>query len=570
MSNIENNLIEINDLCVDFIVDGARHQGLKKIDLNIPRNTIVGLVGESGSGKSTLISCLTGLMDSNAQIASGVYSFDGKEMLSKSDAEMRELLGRDITMVFQDPMSTLNPLVTVEKQMIDIQYRLTGTTEEKRARAIAALNRVGIPEPERRLAMYPFEFSGGQCQRISIAMATMLSPKLLLADEPTTALDATLQVQILGLLKKMQKDLGCSMLFVSHHLGLVAALCDYVGVMRYGEILEFGQVRDVFKNPQHSYTRQLLACDPAIIKGKVKRFPTMENSSGATVTIPQGTFLEKRIQKMDDANRNEDKILKVQDVKIRFGEQTLLSRFNKTDPYFYAVKGVTFSVNQGETVALVGESGSGKTTVAQGIMGLVDTCGGEINCMGQPLSTMSKSQLAAMRREAVMIFQDPMGSLNPRMSVRNIVLEPYDIQGIRIKNREREANRLLTMVGLGPNFAERYPHQLSGGQARRVGVARALMLGPKLIVADEPTSGLDVSVQGEVLNLFLELKEKLGIALLIITHNLNIVRHVADRVLIMYMGEILEQGRTDEVFANPRHEYTKQLLAANSYAIETL
>ncbi|MCP3890199.1 MAG: ABC transporter ATP-binding protein, partial [Desulfobulbaceae bacterium] len=267
---------------------------------------------------------------------------------------------------------------------------------------------------------------------------------------------------------------------------------------------------------------------------------------------------------------NEDKILKVQDVKIRFGEQTLLSRFNKTDPYFYAVKGVTFSVNQGETVALVGESGSGKTTVAQGIMGLVDTCGGEINCMGQPLSTMSKSQLAAMRREAVMIFQDPMGSLNPRMSVRNIVLEPYDIQGIRIKNREREANRLLTMVGLGPDFAERYPHQLSGGQARRVGVARALMLGPKLIVADEPTSGLDVSVQGEVLNLFLELKEKLGIALLIITHNLNIVRHVADRVLIMYMGEILEQGRTDEVFANPRHEYTKQLLAANSYAIETL
>lgn len=562
-------IVEIKDLSVDFMVEGAIVHGLKKINLQVPKGTIVGLVGESGSAKTTLINCITQLMDSNAYVSGGHYTFDGRNMEDRSPSEMRRILGKDISMIFQDPMNTLNPILTIEKQMTDIQYRLNISYAEKKKRAIRALNRVGIPEPDKRLPMYPFEFSGGQCQRISIAMATMMKPKLLLADEPTTALDATLQLQILDLLKSMQEELQCTMLFVSHHLGLVATLCDYVGVMRYGGLLEFGRVKDIFTNPQHEYTQQLIACDPAIIKEKVTRFPTMGNGRGSSVGIPSDSYIEQRIQTMQQIDRNTN-LLELKDVQVRFGEQSLWNRLSGKDTFFYAVKGVSFAVKSSETVAIVGESGSGKTTLARGILRLLDICEGDITFQGKSIPNMTKKEIAAMRNEVVMIFQDPIGSLNPRKKVKNILFEPYIIQHIRIKNHKAEVKKLLGMVGLDDEFADRYPHQLSGGQARRVGVAQALALGPKLIVADEPTSGLDVSIQGEVLNIIMELKEKLGNAMLIITHNLNIVRHVADRVLIMYGGEILEQGDTAHVFEHPQHEYTKKLLAANSYAIKHL
>jgi len=323
-------IVEIMDLSIDFMVEGVIVQGLKKINFQVPKGTIVGLVGESGSGKTTLISCITQLMDSNAYLSGGHYTFDGQNMLDRSSSEMRRILGKDISMIFQDPMNTLNPVLTIEKQMTDIQYRLKISYEEKKKRAIEALNKVGIPEPEKRLSMYPFEFSGGQCQRISIAMATMMMPKLLLADEPTTALDATLQLQILDLLKSMQKDLQCSMLFVSHHLGLVATLCDYVGVMRYGELLEFGRVKEIFADPQHEYTQQLIACDPAIIKNKVTRFPTMGNIRGDSVGVPSDTYIEKRIHEMQEIDRNTN-LLELKDVQVRFGEENLWSKFSGKD-----------------------------------------------------------------------------------------------------------------------------------------------------------------------------------------------------------------------------------------------
>ncbi|WP_271273753.1 dipeptide ABC transporter ATP-binding protein [Aliamphritea hakodatensis] len=565
---VQDNIITVNNLSVQFEVAGGLVSGLKDVSVTVPRGQIVGVVGESGSGKSTLIYTLTQLMADNAIVASGTAEMDGADLLKKSPREMQALLGDDIAMIFQDPMTTLNPVFSIEKQMTDIQYRQDLPYQEKRQRAIDALDRVGIPNPELRLPRYPHEFSGGQLQRISIAMALMARPKVLIADEPTTALDASLEVQIIELLKELQAEIGCSMIFVSHHLGVVGTLCDYTVVMYHGDVVEQGPTREVFNRPQHSYTQRLLACDPARIKERSKRLPTMNSDGLGQIEIPAGSYLASQLEQAGPdtgAGKQDQPLLNIDALRIRFpmqGKLAALLSGNK-DPYLHAVKGVSLTLDRGETLAIVGESGSGKTTVAQAILGLNQPWSGAIHFQGRDLLSLSARERGKTRRDIAMMFQDPISSLSPRMKISDLITEPLVIHGLPFDSREQEARRLLQIVGLPLHFADRYPHQLSGGQARRVGVARALAQSPKLIVADEPTAGLDVSVQGEILNLLNQLQEDLGIAILIITHNLNIVRHVADRTLIMNMGDIVEQGDTDTIFADPQHAYTRQLLEAN-------
>ncbi len=561
---MNQNIIEVKDLSVSFQVPTGRVSALKNVDIIVPTGKIVGIVGESGSGKSTLIYTLTQLMADNAQVDGGVATFNGDDLLAKTPAQMRDLMGQDVAMIFQDPMTTLNPVFSIEKQMVDIQYRSTLDYQQKRQCAIDALERVGIPEPAARLKHYPHEFSGGQLQRIAIAMAVMAKPKVLIADEPTTALDASLEVQIIELLKALQQEIACSMVFVSHHLGVVGALCDYTVVMYQGVVVEQGRTADVFNQPKHSYTQRLLACDPARIKDRQRRLPTMASDGQADIVIPSGSYLAQSVSKKRP-NAYQGELLQIEQLRVRFRTQSWFGAklSGNTDPYLHAVKNVSLCINPAETVAIVGESGSGKTTVAQAILGLNSPWSGQIYFKGQDLLSMPSAQRSASRRHIAMMFQDPISSLSPRMSIGDLITEPLVIHQLPFDHRKKEAERLLRMVKLPESFASRYPHQLSGGQARRVGVARALAQSPELIVADEPTAGLDVSVQGEILNLLNQLQQDLRIAIVIITHNLNIVRHIADRTLIMYHGEIVEQGQTQSLFDSPQHPYTQQLLAAN-------
>ena len=493
-------------------------------------------------------------------------------------------------MVFQDPMQTHNPVLTIGRQMTDIQYRDKASRAEKRKRAAAMLAQVGIPDPERRLDQFPHEFSGGMRQRIAIAMALMAKPALLIADEPTTALDATLEVQIIHRLKELQADFGCSILFISHHLGVIAELCDEVAVMYAGEVVERGSVRDVFHGARHPYTARLIDCDPGRIAERTRVLPTIPGEIPDLVDLPQGCIFAGRCPErfercqgerpgqaavggthvaachlLEAGGRAVSALLEIADLHVRFGIPTGFLGSLGIGPQhtIEAVAGVSITVEEAETVAIVGESGSGKTTLARAAAGLVPAEHGSVSFRGEELLGLGEAALRPHRRDIAMMFQDPVGSLSPRLTVKSLITEPFKIQGMKERDLNAEAARLLGLVGLPAEFAQRYPYQLSGGQARRVGVARALALEPKLILADEPTAGLDVSVQGEVLNLLGDLRDRLGLSIMIITHNLNVVRHIADRMAIMYLGRFVEQGPTDEIFKHPRHPYTLALLSAN-------
>lgn len=551
----KNILLEVDNLNLYY----GPFQALKDVSFKVKKGTILGIVGESGSGKSTVTSAILKLLPTVANVKSGKILFDGSDMAVLNDRRMRDIRGAKISYVSQDPMRALTPTLTIGQQMTDIQFRNNIGLVAKKEKAIEMLEHVGMPEPHRRMNMFPHELSGGQLQRVSIAMAVMMQPELLIADEPTTALDATLEVQIIDLLKKLQKEIGCTMIFVTHHLGVVSSLCDDVVVMHNGYVRECGNVVDVFNNPQHEYTKKLLRCDPALIEEKTRLLPTMSDSLDDKIVINTGP--ENRIA------AKAKPVLAVDSLRVTFSKNKLLRKLlgNSWGYYVQAVKGVGFDVKQGETVALVGESGSGKTTLARSIMGLQTVDDGSIRYLGTELTGLSEMQFRTYRKDIMMMFQDPVGSLSPRMKVGPLIAEPMKIHNLNYVDHMERVQELLEMVGLGPEFMARYPHELSGGQARRVGVARALALSPKLIIADEPTAGLDVSVQGEVLNLLARIQDKTGVSILIITHNLNVVRHLSDRVLIMYMGEFVETGPTDQIFANPKHEYTQQLIAANHH-----
>ena len=608
-------LLDIRNLSVDFRTPRGRVNALRDITFPIRKNRIVGIVGESGSGKSTVLWALLGLLAKNADVTGGEVRFGDRDLLHASETRLRATRGEEISVVFQDPMTSQIPVLTYGTQMRDILYRRPNlSAAEKRRMAVEMLNKVGIPDPDKRIDQYPHHFSGGMRQRAGIAMALLTGPQLLLADEPTTALDVTMEAQIIHLLQDLQKELDATVVVVSHNLGLIAELCDDVVVMYAGEVIEAGEVHQIFHNAQHPYTRALLECDPARIDDVSRKLPVIPGDIPDLTKGLSGCIYAPRCQRVlpvcrektppdvtrgemnlarchllegphhdpswpppldvmtvgqDEANsakparaRRDDPLLEVSDLNVQFETVGPLRARLKgiTERHVDAVLDVSLSVAPGETVGLVGESGSGKTTLGRTILNLVAAQGGSVSFEGQDILNMPESRFKPLRRDMAMMFQDPVGSLSPRKSVRALITEPFQIHGISGVDLDSEAERLADMVRLPKSFLSRYPHELSGGQARRVGVARALALNPKLIIADEPTAGLDVSVQGEILNLMADLQAEHGLGYLVITHNLPVVRHIADRLAIMYLGRIVEEGRTAEVFARPVHPYTQALV----------
>ncbi|MGL4496616.1 MAG: ABC transporter ATP-binding protein [Beijerinckiaceae bacterium] len=524
-------LLSVEDLSVAFRQGGAVSLAVDKVSFAIHPGETLALVGESGSGKSvSALSILKLLQYPAASHPSGRVLFKGKDLLHASDEELRQVRGNDITMVFQEPMTSLNPLHTVERQIgeiLGLHKGLTGAAAQ--ARIIELLNQVGIREPEKRLDSYPHQLSGGQRQRVMIAMALANEPDLLIADEPTTALDVTVQAQILKLLKELQKKHGMAMLFITHDLGIVRRIADRVCVMLKGRVVEEGPVAQVFDQPQHEYTRRLLAAEP-------KGVPAKANAAAPVV-------------------------VSTKDLKVWFPIKKGLLR--KTVGHIKAVDGVTVAVRAGETLGVVGESGSGKTTLGLAILRLIRSQG-PIAYVGKDISGLNSAAMRPLRREMQMVFQDPYGSLSPRMSIADIVAEGLLVQrpDLSYAARREIVAQALVDVGLDPAAMDRYPHEFSGGQRQRIAIARAVALGPKFIVLDEPTSALDMSVQAQIVDLLRNLQQQRNLAYLFISHDLKVVRALASDVVVMRNGVVVELGPSAQIFSRPATEYTRALIAA--------
>lgn len=521
-------VLQVNDLRIAFRHDGRLVPAVKGVSFTIAKGETVALVGESGSGKSITALSTVGLLGDAAH-CEGSVRYLGREMIGAPEATLRDVRGNDISFIFQEPMTSLNPLHTLERQLgesLALHQGLQG--KAARARIVELLNRVGIRDPESRLSDYPHQFSGGQRQRIMIAMALANGPDLLIADEPTTALDVTIQAQIMELLAELKAAEGLSMLFISHDLGLVRRIADRVCVMKDGEIVEQGPVERIFADPQHEYTRLLLAAEP---KGR------------AEPADPQAPV-----------------VVSTQDLKVWFPIQRGFLR--RTVGHVKAVNGASIAVQAGQTLGIVGESGSGKTTLALAIMRLIAS-NGPIVYMGRDISRVQGRAMRALRRDMQIVFQDPYGSLSPRMTVEQIIAEGLGVHGIEPGRNQREmVDAIMREVGLDPAAMHRYPHEFSGGQRQRIAIARAMILNPKLVVLDEPTSALDMTVQVQIVELLRRLQRRHGLTYLFISHDLRVVRAMAHRIVVMRAGEVVEQGDTQAVFDTPQDDYTRRLIAA--------
>ncbi len=524
-------LLDVKDLSVAFRSGETSVLAVDKVSFSIGKGETLALVGESGSGKSvSALSILKLLPYPSASHPSGSVKFKGEELLDADERDLRRVRGNDITMIFQEPMTSLNPLHTVERQIgeiLELHQNLKGT--EARARIVDLLSKVGIRDPETRLLDYPHQLSGGQRQRVMIAMALANNPDLLIADEPTTALDVTVQAQILKLLKELQAEFGMALLLITHDLGIVRHMADKVVVMQKGKVVEAGDAKVVFSHPQHPYTQMLLKAEP-------KGAPPPMNASAPVVVETKG--------------------LKVW-FPIRRGF------FRKTVGHIKAVDGVDAVVRKGQTLGVVGESGSGKTTLGLALLRLIRS-EGPIVYMGQRIDGYNTAMMRPLRKEMQIVFQDPYGSLSPRLSIQQIVEEGLTVQGKSLSYEERReiVGRALSEVGLDPATMDRYPHEFSGGQRQRIAIARALALEPKFIMLDEPTSALDMSVQAQIVDLLRALQQKHDLAFLFISHDLKVVRALANEVIVMRNGVTVESGPTAEVFSNPKTDYTKALIAA--------
>lgn len=534
----EAPLLSVQDLSVAFSQGGGQSTAVDHISFDIAKGETVALVGESGSGKSvSALSVLKLLPYPSASHPSGKIVFQGNDLLAMGEKQLRQVRGNKITMIFQEPMTSLNPLHTIEHQIVEILKLHQGMADRPaKERTLALLNEVGIRDPHKRLDAYPHQLSGGQRQRVMIAMALANEPELLIADEPTTALDVTVQGEVLELLRDLQRQHGTSVILITHDMGVVAEMADRVIIMRHGRMVEEGKTADIFARPQAGYTRELLAAVPRIGSGIGRQ----ESRSAETAT---------------PAN-----VADVKDLHVRFDLHG--GFFGRVTRRVHAVEGVSFSIAPNETLALVGESGCGKSTTAKALAGLVPYSG-DIAIGGRNLSGLGRDERKAVRRDVQMIFQDPYASLDPRMRVGDLVAEPLLIHGIASKEeRSERVAALFERVGLSPDQMELYPHEFSGGQRQRVCIARALALRPKLIIADESVSALDVSVQARVLDLLKELQREFGVAYLFISHDMAVVENISDRVAVMYLGQIVEMGTRDQVFSNPRHPYTRRLIEA--------
>ncbi|MFV2033669.1 MAG: ABC transporter ATP-binding protein [Halocynthiibacter sp.] len=521
-------ILNVSDLSVAFRQDGQSIPAVKNVSFSVGECETVAIVGESGSGKSVSALSTVSLLPESAEI-SGSVRYNGAEMIGADEAVLRQVRGNDISFIFQEPMTSLNPLHTIEKQVAEsllLHQGLSG--KPARARIIELLKKVGIAEPEGRLSSYPHQLSGGQRQRIMIAMALANGPELLIADEPTTALDVTIQAQILELLAELKRTEKMSLLFITHDLAVVRKIADRVYVMQAGEIVEHGPCQDIFNNPQHPYTQTLLGAA----------------QTGRPEPVPDGAA----------------EVVSTQDLRIWFPVQRGLLR--RTVGHIKAVNAATLTVQQGETLGIVGESGSGKTTLALAIMRLIRS-DGPISYLGKDIQGLGGRAMRALRRDMQIVFQDPYGSLSPRMSALQIIAEGLGVHGVEAGQNPRDmVQEIMREVGLDPTTMDRYPHEFSGGQRQRIAIARAMILRPKLLVLDEPTSALDMTVQVQIVVLLRALQKKYGLAYLFISHDLKVVRALSHKVMVMKDGDVVESGSCDEIFDAPKTEYTRALMAA--------
>lgn len=529
-------ILQVNNLSVTFHTRSRSVKAVRGVSFELGKGETLGIVGESGSGKSVTARTIMRLLPpSLSYTKEGEIIFQGKNVAGYTDKEMESIRGRDMGMIFQDPMTSLNPTIRIGEQISEslIKHQQLSPKAAKE-QAIEMLKAVGIRNSKIRYNQYPHEFSGGMRQRVMIAIALACRPSLLIADEPTTALDVTIQAQILSVMKHMQEKFGTSIILITHDLGVVAGMCDRVVVMKEGEVVETGTTEEIFANPKHPYTMKLLNALPRLDeKKKPKAMPWIAKKDG-----------------------DQQPLLEVRSLKKYFdmGKGNVLK----------AVNDISFHIQEGETLGVVGESGCGKSTTGRTILRLHEPTGGDILYQGMAINRLTKQELKTMRRHMQIIFQDPYASLNPRRKILDIIGEALDVHGLTGSKQERlrRVEELLDMVGLDPSFALRYPHEFSGGQRQRIGIARALAVEPKFIVCDEPLSALDVSIQSQIVKLLEDLQQRLGLTYLFIAHDLSMVKHISDRVAVMYMGKIVELAESEELYANPQHDYTKSLLAA--------
>ncbi len=559
-------LLEINNLSIDFLSESGNTRAVDGVSLRLGRGETLGIVGESGSGKSvTALSVMRLLPAPPAHIRTGqiLYYADQTpvDLLQLPDKDMQHIRGADIAMIFQEPMTSLNPVFRCGHQVTEaLQLHRKMDFQTARAATLELFDRVKLPEPARIFEAYPHQISGGQKQRVMIAMAMSCNPKLMIADEPTTALDVTVQKAILDLMRELREASGLSMLFISHDLGVISEICDRVAVMFRGKIVEEGTAQEILQHPQHPYTRGLVACRPSLHR-RLRRLPTvpdfLENTGfEARVVTPAETTARA------EALYAEAPLLEVKNLQVRFPKKK--NWLGQPTEWLNAVDQVSFEVYPGETFGLAGESGCGKTTLGRSIARLTTAQNGTVLYKGVDLQQLTPEALLPFRREIQVVFQDPYSSLNPRMSIGDAIMEPMQVHELHESNRIRRQKtiELLETVGLQADHFQRYPHEFSGGQRQRICVARALALEPRLLICDEMVSALDVSVQATVLNLLLELREKLGLTYLFISHDLSVIKQMCDRVLIMNRGKIEELGFPDAVYQNPEKEYVRRLIEA--------
>jgi peptide/nickel transport system ATP-binding protein len=622
-----NPVLDIKNLEVSYHTRDGILKALHDISFSVMPGEIIGIVGESGCGKSTISSAILRLLPSNGEITGGYSYFKDRDLRSYSEEELRDLRGQEIAMVFQDPMTSLNPVFTIGEQMIDAQKahnREHLRENELRVRAIDILRKAGVPDPEERINYYPHQFSGGLRQRILIAMTLLTNPAILIADEPTSALDVTMETQILEMIKELRSSSNTSVIFISHDLGVIAQLCDRILVMYAGRVVEQGDIYSVYQNPFHPYTRALLASVPSRLK-QGQRLVNIPGRVPSLSSLPSGCkFVDRCKYAQSICHQNEPEITGIGNRSVRCyayepeveAQFSLLTETENGCPvvgnsclqepeekvplqgevlikteglstYFQesrrfveiltrkpvqkikAVDGINLEIYRGEIIGLVGESGCGKTTLGKTILGLIPPSEGKIFYSGQDSCTLDPSEKQKLRAKLQMIFQDPISSLSPRLKLSYLLTEPYQNHHVPVKDRFT-VSQLLEMVGLSDEQKDKYPHQVSGGQARRIGIARALALHPEFIVADEPTSGLDVSVAASIINLMKDLADEFGLTYLIISHNLNVVGYLSDRTAVMYLGNLVEVSPTKELFERPSHPYTIALLSSISEPDPTL
>ena len=556
-------LLDIKNLTVEFATRRGTVQAVKAIDVSVAKGETVAIVGESGSGKSVTSYAVVRILDRAGRVAEGSISFSGIDLVTATETQMRDLRGREISMIFQNPRAALNPIRKVGKQIEDVLLEhVQATRATAREKAIEALAKVRIARPEERYDAYPFELSGGMCQRVVIALALACQPQLLIADEPTTGLDVTTQKAVMDLIVELTRERGMSTILITHDLGLAAAYCDKVVVMEKGNVVETAQANEIFRNPQHAYTRKLMQATPRIGMSLRDLLPDAPKGPAAQPAAPKAAPAPDAAPLM----RVENLVKEYPRPASGSLFAKLMGRAEEPKAPFRAVDGISFSVAKGETLGLVGESGCGKSTTSMMITRLIDKTSGSILFDGTDIGAIPAKQFAASahRRRIQMVFQDPTDSLNPRFTAERAIADPIlRMGGISGRDALRaRCEELARLVGLPVELIDRFPHQLSGGQKARVGIARAIALEPDLVILDEPTAALDVSVQAVVLNLLQELKERLGMSYLFVSHDLNVVRLLCDRVIVMKTGAIVEQGTAEEVLGDPKADYTKELLTA--------